>query len=127
MTRFADCNFYLLKYLSGKNPTVEPSVFSYYATQASMKIKQYTFDNISQSAEIPEEVKMCCCEVAELMYAEDRRQSETNGVLSESVGNWSKSYESGEKTEQLLERKIKAAVCKWLSNMGLLYCGVGEC
>lgn len=39
MTRFADCNFYLLKYLSGKNPTVEPSVFSYYATQASMKMK----------------------------------------------------------------------------------------
>lgn len=127
MTVFADGNFYEGEYLRGKQAVIDAACFDYYILNSTMKIKQYTFDNIDESADVPEEVKMCCCEVAELMYAEDRRQSETNGVLSESVGNWSKSYESGEKTEQMLERKIKAAVCKWLSNTGLLYCGVSEC
>lgn len=127
MIGFADGKFYEDEYLRGKQAVIDAACFDYYILQSTMKIKQYTFDNIDVSGDIPKEVKMCCCEVAELMYAEDKRQSETQGVLSESVVGWSKTYESGEKNEQMFKNKIKASIYKWLGDTDLLYCGVRKC
>jgi len=127
MISFADPNFYMNEYLSGKQAVIDTACFNYYAMQSTMKIKQFTFDNIDESVDIPEEVKMCCCEIAELLYTEDKRQAETGGVLSETVGGWSKSYESGEKTKHQFDVKARGSINKWLANTGLMFCGVKPC
>lgn len=127
MKLFADGNFYMNDYLKGKQAVIDAACFDYYIMQSTMKIKEYTFDNIDESEDIPKEVKMCCCELAEIMSEEDKRQAETGGVLSESVGGWSKSYENSEIAAKQFESKLKASVYKWLGNTGLLYCGVAIC
>lgn len=46
------------------------------------------------------------------------------GVSSESVGGWSKSYESSDIRRQNADRAVHDIVYKWLSGTGLLYRGV---
>ena len=122
MTCYADSGFYLNTY---KPPCpMSASDFNFWANQASAIIRSRTFDNIDESREIPEEVSMCCCEIAGLFFDDDKRKKETGGLSSESVGGWSKSYESAESAEKALNRQIAKAIRKWLSGTGLLYSGV---
>ena len=122
MTRYADLEFYLNTY---KPPCpMSASDFTFWANQASAIIKSRTFGNIDKACEIPEEVSMCCCEIAELLFDNDKRKKETGGVSSESVGGWSKSYESAESAEKSLNSSVSKAIRKWLSDTGILYSGV---
>lgn len=73
--------------------------------------------------DIPEEVKMCCCELAENIFKAEQ-EGGTQGVSSESVGGWSKSYESSDIRRQNADRAVHDIVYKWLSGTGLLYRGV---
>lgn len=120
MTIYADEDFYKNNYLCGKNAVID-TAFSFYARSATQKIKLYTCDNIDES-DIPECVKMCCCELAERLYSYE--QSDNNGVSSESVGGWSKSYESASNKQRNLKADIREIVYKWLSGTGLLYRGL---
>ena len=122
MTRYADSGFYLNSY---RPPCPMSSAsFDFWANQASAIIKSRTFGNIDESRGIPEEVKMCCCEIAELLFHDDKRKQESGGLSSESVGGWSKSYESSESAEKTLNSSVSKAIQKWLSGTGLLYSGV---
>ena len=121
MVSYANESFYLGDYLCGKGAAIT-AAFDFYARAATQKIKLYTHDNVDDT-DIPEAVKMCCCEVAELLYRNDNDGTQS-GVSSESVGGWSKSYESAEARERMLNVKVKEIVCKWLTGTGLLYCGV---
>lgn len=122
MTRYADSGFYLNSY---RPPCpMNAASFDFWANQASAIIKSHTFGNIDESREIPEEVKMCCCEIAELLFHDDKRKHESGGLSSESVGGWSKSYESSESAEKALNSSVSKAIRKWLSGTGLLYSGV---
>lgn len=122
MTRYADSEFYLNTY---EPPCpMSTSDFNFWANQASAIIKSRTFGNIDESREIPEDVSMCCCEIAELLFEDNKRKTETGGVSSESVGGWSKSYESTESVEKSLDSSVTKAIRKWLSGTGLLYSGV---
>ena len=96
-------------------------LFLFYARSATQKIRLYTCDNIDEN-NIPECVKMCCCELAEKLYSYE--QSDNDGVSSESVGGWSKSYESTSNKQRNLKSDIREIVYKWLSNTGLLYRGL---
>ena len=120
MTIYADEDFYKNNYLCGKKGVID-TAFSFYARSATQKIKLYTCDNIDES-DIPECVKMCCCELAEKLYIYE--QSYNDGVSSESVGGWSKSYESTSNKQRNLKSDIREIVYKWLSNTGLLYRGL---
>lgn len=122
MTVYADYEFYKNEYLCGRKAVIDTASFAFYARQATQKIKQYTFDNIDENS-IPESVRLCCCEVAELIYTYDHSEAGT-GVVSASVGDESVSYESAESTGQLLSKNIKSAVYSWLADTGLLYRGV---
>ena len=105
MTCYADSGFYLNTY---KPPCpMSASDFNFWANQASAIIRSRTFGNIDESREIPEEVSMCCCEIAGLLFDDDKRKKETGGLSSESVGGWSKSYESAESAEKALNRQIE--------------------
>lgn len=124
MTIYADPEFYLNEYLSNKEPVLPTQSAVFWLRKAQMKLKTFTFDNIDESATIPYEVKMCICEIAELLYSDDKRATSQGGVASESVEGWSKHYESSQQTEEHLQSKIKSCVITWLADTGLLYCGV---
>ena len=103
MTVFADYDFYINKYLSGRNAAVSAANFTMLARKATQKIKIFTGSNVDES-NIPECVKMCCCEITELLYKEATSQNQ--GVASESVQGWSKAYESTESRTQAADKAI---------------------
>lgn len=120
MLIYADNKFYFDDYILNKSAVLNTKNFSYYAREASVYIDRYTFGQVTEP--VPEPVKMCCCELAERIYSY-YQQKDNQGVASESVGGWSKSYESSEVQEKAFSRDIKNIIYKWLSNTNLLYRG----
>lgn len=124
MTSYADYRFYTDEYLAGKSASVTETDFAFYARSASKVIDTYTFGNID-SQNVPEEVRMCCCELTELTYSADTSQAAKNqGIASESVQGWSQSYESSEARQESAQSAQRDCIYKWLSGTGLLYSGV---
>lgn len=62
MKAYANESYYIGVYLCGKEPDIS-AAFDFYAMQATSLMKQYTLNNVDEN-DIPEEVKMCCCELA---------------------------------------------------------------
>lgn len=122
MNPYADERFYNEEYLCGKK-AVMTTDFPYYARDATQKIRQFTGSNVDKD-NVPECVKMCCCEVAELTCGYEKSLAKTGGKSSESVGGWSVSYESREQAAQAHKEQVRACVYKWLSGTGLLYRGL---
>ncbi len=122
MIHYADEQFYKDSYLLGREAVIN-TAFPYFSRLASQEIKRFAGSNIDEY-NVPECVKMCCCEIAETIYNDEKKTNEHIGVTSESVGGWSKSYESTEQAKQVMQKNIKNIVYKWLSGTGLLYRGV---
>lgn len=116
MTAWVDIFFYP-EYLCGREQVIPDADFAYYARRATAEIKRYTGD----IEPVPEEAKLCCCEVAELLY---RGDSADTGIVSESNGSLSQTYESGDARRAALREKIKSAVYTYLADGGYLYRGV---
>lgn len=124
MTVYADYKFYTDEYLAGKSASVTEADFTYYARSSSKTIDTYTFGNINPD-NVPEEVRMCCCELTEMLYKIDTSQAENKqGVASESVQGWSQSYESTQARQEAARSAQRDIIRKWLSGTGLLYSGV---
>lgn len=124
MTVYADYKFYTDEYLAGRSASVTEADFTYYARSASKVIDTYTFGNID-AENVPEEVRMCCCELAEQAYKADTSQAASKqGVASESVQGWSQSYESTQARQETARIAQRDCIYKWLSGTGLLYSGV---
>ena len=124
MTTYADYTFYSVHYLVGRTAAMKESAFPYYAMQASSEIDRSTFGNINPN-NIPEKVRLCCCELAEIIYAYDVSQAkQKHGLASESVQGWSQSYESTEARQKALQCDMRNTVYKWLIGTGLLFSGV---
>ena len=117
---YADSAFYENSYLCGRAAVIT-AAFDFYARRATQEIKKYVFCSIDES-NIPDEVKNCCCEIAELLYSNE--QCSEKGVSSESVGGWSKSSESAEAQNAAINKSICDAIYTWLSDTGLLYRGI---
>lgn len=119
---YADEDFYNLTYLCGREAVIT-AAFDFYARTATFKIKQYTGTNVDED-NIPDEVKNCCCEIAEMIYTNAKAAAEGVGLTSESVGGWSKSYESSEQRSQSIDVSVHNVIYKWLSGTDLLFRGV---
>lgn len=124
MTVYADYSYYERAYLNGRAAAVPAEEFAFYAQKASACINQYTLDRIG--AAVPEEVRLCCCELTELFYR-SACSGTARGVASEKVGDWSVSYENAEAARQALPKEIKSVVSLWLAGTGLLYRGDRTC
>lgn len=122
---YADEIYYKSEYLCGKEAVID-TAFEFYARSATAEIKRFAGRNIDNS-NIPECVKNCCCELAELIYTHEKTAADTNGKSSESVGGWSVSYESREQVMQSFNNSVKDCIYKWLSGTGLLFAGVRRC
>ena len=121
MTNYADLNFYENEYLDGKEAVIDTASFNNFARSATQLIKQYTFDSIDEG-NIPEEVSMCCCELAELIF--DNTNVSSGKIASEKVGELSVSYESSETLLKSFGLETKNIIYKWLGNTGYLFRGV---
>lgn len=123
MNVYADEKFYTEEYLSGKDAVIS-SNHRYFFREASLMINQYTFGNIDPE-NIPQSVKMCCCELAESIFSRDRILSKNNGISSESVGGWSVNYASSSDVNSEFKKTVKNIIFKWFADADLLYRGVG--
>ena len=122
MTVFVNEEYYKNEYLCGKEAVID-TAFDFYARQATAEIMRYIGRNLTNT-EIPNCVKMCCCEVAERKFTHEKKTTDTNGKTSESVGGWRVSYESAEKSKEECDESVKSCIYKWLSGTGLLYRGL---
>ena len=90
MTVYADQTFYTQEYLQGRSAKVPAADFPFYARNASAAINSYA--GAFPDDNIPEEVRLCCCEIAELLCTGDTSEaSKKAGIASESVQGWSQS------------------------------------
>jgi hypothetical protein len=117
MTNYADYAYYTGTY---KGAVIDAASFDLHARKATQTIKQYTFSRITDD-NVPDDAKMCCCEVAEAIFKSD--QQDTEGIVSEKVGEYSVSYVSPEAKEKLLNYSIRRIIYNWLAMTGLLYRG----
>ncbi len=93
--------------------------------QPVMKANIYLDQCLHRKPEEKEEqlVKLCLCEVSDLIYQEDSQRQEHEGrkIQSENTDGYSVSYASGEES---LDKRIYMVIRRYLSRTGLLYLGV---
>ena len=125
MVAYTDIDFYMNHY--GANQLSNKEIverFDYYAIKATQFIKMYTWDNVDEN-DIPECVKMCCCELIGYIASNDEKQASFDtGVRSESVGGWSRTYADASELQEGNRAQLKHCVYEWLTGTGLLYRGV---
>ena len=117
MTNYADYAYYTDTY---KGAVIDTASFLRYSEKATQTIKLNTFGRVDKD-NIPEEVKMCCCELAELIFRADKE--DTKGIASEKVGEYSVAYTSPEAREKQLSKSTANIINNWLAMTGLLYRG----
>jgi hypothetical protein len=123
MTNYADITFYTGTYLAGKEAVIDTASFAFYARAASQIIKRFTFGNINETITIIDEVKMCCCELTERLYATEKQRKEANGKTSEIVGEYSVSYEKLIDIRANGDLESYQIIQNWLLMTGLMYRG----
>lgn len=120
---YADEPFYKDKYLLGRKPEIK-SGFAFYARSASQIIDQYTFDRLKGMQDIPETVRMCCCELAEAEFRREKQRNEAGGKTSEKVSTYSVSFASAKECAETKIMEQRNIIMKWLADTGLCYQGV---
>lgn len=125
MKNYADTEFYKNQFLLGRAPKIPDAEFPYWVMLASGEIRQRTFNRVDSLDKIPDEVGMCCCELAEKMYSVESVKDE-NGMILKSYGNDGETgtYKTDDLSESGVRRSITRIVRKWLGNTDLMYCGV---
>jgi hypothetical protein len=124
MKVYADDAFYKGTYLLGRKPVISTG-FSFYARSASRIMNSLTFGRIDKLNDLTEDIKMCCCEIAERCYTNEKERKAAGGKTSEKNGTYSVTY--SDKT--ISDSEISASdayriMNKWLSETGLLYRGI---
>lgn len=122
---YADSAFYEGKYLLGRKPVISTG-FLFYARQASQTIDLYTFGRLKdvEKADILEEVKMCCCELAEAEFQREKQKKASGGKTSEKIGTYSVSFGSVAESANAAASEHRNIIMKWLAHTGLCYQGV---
>ncbi len=125
MKQYADVQFYQEEYLQGRPGAVPDKEFPYWSMLATTEIRNQTFDRVDKLSEIPDEVQMCCCEVAEKLYQREQAKSD-NGMILQSYGNDGETaaFKTDDLTESAIHQAVDGIIRRWLSNTGLMYRGV---
>lgn len=121
-----DFSFYKEKYFG--TLIEEEQKFRQPIMKANTYLKQNMYMNPSE--EDMELVKLCLCEVAEMIYQDDVNKREHGGreIQSENTDGYSVSYateaEAGKIAVNSLQIKICEVIQRYLAHTGLLYLGV---
>lgn len=119
---YADEAFYQNEYLLGRKPVISAGL-PFYVRQASQMIDQYTFGRLDGLPAAPEAVKMCCCELAEVIFQQEKQIRQAAGKTSEKVGSYSVSFASAQDTALAAAKEQRDVIMKWLADTGLCYRG----
>ncbi len=124
MKIYADAEFYTGKYLLGRKPVISAG-FDYYARNASRIMNRLSFGRIDKLVELTDDIRMCCCEAAELCCMHEKNQRAAGGKTSEKNGTYSVTYSEnvllGSEIDPVDAMRI---MDKWLGETGLLYRGI---
>lgn len=124
MKVYADDAFYEDSYLLGRKPVVSAG-FSFYARNASKIMSSLTFGRIDKLNDLTEDIQMCCCEIAEHCYTNEKERKEAGGKTSEKNGTYSVSYSDKALSDTEISTSDAYRIMnKWLSETGLLYRGI---
>lgn len=124
MKIYADAEFYTGKYLLGRKPVISAG-FDYYARSASRIMNRLSFGRIDKLGELTDDIRMCCCEVAEHCYTKEKERREAGGKTSEKNGTYSVTYSDKAMSESEIDPVDAMRIMnKWLSETGLLYRGI---
>lgn len=129
---YADYNYYLNEYLLGKARAVPEEVFLYWEREARAQVDLYTFGRVRVMPEPPEEVKLCTCAVAEVLYKADKAKAEQQeSGLAGPLASWSNDGQSGTVdlsnstlTETGKTKEVRRLIAQYLCNTGLMYRGL---
>lgn len=111
---YATADFYAAEYLCGKSAVIDTAQFPFYAREASRIIDKHTFNRIDDR-NISDDIKLCCCELAEQIYRYQKQQDASGGVSSESVSGWSKSFTSAEERKTAYNKAVNSIIEKWIA------------
>lgn len=131
---YADYGYYTEVF---RGNSVSAEAFDRLAERASEYIDYLT--NGKACASFPE-VKKACCALAEVELANERAKeavasaAASDGLASESVGSWSRSYHSAAtlasqsvEATDALSRQMYNVAFRYLAHTGLLYRGGSKC
>lgn len=125
MIEYADREFYE-KMFHGK--VIPENAFPGMILKASIFIKFITFSRADNMVQIPEEVKLATCAVAETMYL-DEQSKDVNGreLASENNDGYSVSFVTSQSDSVgTVEYRCKKAAYPYLAHTGLMYRGCGS-
>nr|WP_308743207.1 hypothetical protein [uncultured Anaerocolumna sp.] len=122
MSELIPITYYKNNYLLGRKQVLDDASYNYYIMQATKTIDIPTFGRVDWNNPI-DSAKMCACELAELIYRQDKDTRKEN-IQSEKVGGHSVTYADKTVSEQTFNRKTNAIISKWLGNTNLLYRGL---
>lgn len=112
---YVDYEFYRNKY-GGKVPEDN---FKHLEILAASTVDYYTFNRIK---EVNDNVKFAVCELVD--YLKDLEDKGGKEIASEKVGTYSVTYAVADERSDLVKRKQRDIIRKWLGQTGLMYRGV---
>lgn len=121
---YADYQDYQNNYKRGLAACIPEADFPFYAQQASHRMDYLTWGRITDTLAETENIKNCCCEMAEAIYRYERARNNDSGAP---VSSWSNDGESGsydmsgsDVTQNGHEKQIGQIARKYLLRLGLL-------
>lgn len=126
---YAEYRFYEEQYLAGHAGTVKEKDWMYYARKAGQYIDKCTGSRIDKDV-VPESVRLCVCELAELLAKTDAAQQKgmSGPVSSYANDGQSASFITDQNsiyTETGRNRAMLKIVRDYLGDTGMLYRGGG--
>lgn len=113
--KYADYQFYIKTYCDMQNGRLTADEFPFWVRRAEAMLDMITCNNIT---EVTEAVKLCVCEIAELLYA----VGDKGGcVVSENNDGYAVTY--AQETVKTVEKQAMDIAKLYLHDTGLLYRG----
>ena len=107
-------------YLSGRTAKLQQVSFGYYEAEARRLIINCTLGNVTDLTTPTTALKNCTCKIAEMVMINES----ADGIASENVDGWSRSYDKTVSFEKNISRTVKQYLTDWNGSENLLYSGV---
>lgn len=124
---YAGYEYYNEKYVV-KETVIPEECFPVYAKKAGKLMDRKTFDRITADLAEKDDIKDCCCEVAEELYRFESARDNKSGALLASYSNdgVSGSFDitNSEFTKEKSDKRISNIIIGYLQKYGLLYRGL---
>lgn len=103
--------------------TIPQSLFNEFERDAERDVNYFTFGRLKRLSEPSDTVKMCICNVAELLYTRKSQFGDTPALSSYSNDGLSGTFADKQDTGSFSMME-KFCIAKWLADTGMLYRGL---